>query len=233
MKSIILHIETSTKACSVAISKEKELLALVGSIELEYSHAEKLNVFIEEAMKEAQLKMSDLSAVAVSKGPGSFTGLRIGVSSAKGFAYALSIPLIACDTLTCIAEGFINNHSISSNDLIIPMIDARRKEVYMKVLDSNGGSLSEIEAKVIDSSSFEDDLKEGRKIHLVGDGADKFCEDFKDRPGIIIHKGIFPSASNMISSALRAYNDEAFEDIAYFEPFYLKDFIAIKPRKIF
>lgn len=233
MECIILHIETSTKACSIAISREKKLLSLVESVEMDYSHAENLNVFVEKALKEAQVEMKDLMAIAVSKGPGSFTGLRIGVSSAKGFAYALGIPLISCSTLDCIANGFIEDSAIVANDLVVPMIDARRKEVYMKMFDNNGLALSDIEAKIIDSSSFVEMREKDRKIHLIGDGADKFDSDFEDNEEVIIHKDIYPSASNMINSALNSFKQKSFEDLAYFEPFYLKDFIAIKPRKLF
>lgn len=233
MEAKILHIESATKACSVALSKGDKLLALVEAIDLDYSHAEKLNLYIEEAFKQAQLKTSELSAVAVSKGPGSFTGLRIGVSAAKGFAYALDIHLISCNTLDSLTTGLLSSAKIGENDLLIPMIDARRREVYMKVIDSRLKSLSEIEAKVIDSSSFEDWMEEGRKMHLFGDGADKFSEDFEKIDSIMVHKGIMPSASTMLPQAIHAFEDKRFEDLAYFEPFYLKDFIAIKPKKFF
>ena len=233
MESIILHIETSTKACSVAISKGIDLLSVVESIEIDYSHAEMLNVFIDKALKEANVEMSDLSAIAVSKGPGSFTGLRIGVSSAKGFAYALSVPLISCSTLDCLATGFIGANDVSDKDIVISMIDARRKEVYMKMFDSQGNALSKIEAKIIDENSFNDWREEGRIIHLVGDGADKFSTEFYQNDAVIIHEGIYPTAAHMLGSAFESFTNKTFEDIAYFEPFYLKDFIAIKPRKLF
>jgi tRNA threonylcarbamoyladenosine biosynthesis protein TsaB len=233
MDTIILHIETSTKACSVAISKEMKLLALVESNEAEYSHAEKLNLFIEEALKVADLTMKDLSAVAVSEGPGSFTGLRIGVSTAKGIAYALDLPLIAVSTLRSIAQGFIDSNDLSKKDIIVSTLDARRREVYMQLFDPSLNAQSEIEAKVLDQSSFEELKNKNAHIHLVGDGASKFADEFKDDDQVIVHSNTLPSSAFMIAEAWDAYQKKKFVDSAYFEPHYLKDFIAIKPRKIF
>jgi len=233
MECHILHIETATKACSVAISKNDELVALVEATDINYSHAEKLNLFIEEALLEAKLSIQDLSAVAVSKGPGSFTGLRIGVSTAKGIAYALDLPLLSCNTLDCIAYGFLSANSISDEDLIVPMIDARRKEVYMKIVDSKLANISQIEAKVINDQSFSELIEAGRTIHLVGEGAEKFEMEFESKPFVKVHPKLFPSASFMLPFAYRAFQDKNVEDLAYFEPYYLKDFVAIKPRKLF
>jgi tRNA threonylcarbamoyladenosine biosynthesis protein TsaB len=233
MTPIILHIETATKTCSVALSSGNDLLALKESNDSEYSHSEKLNLFIESALKEANVGMKDLSAVAVSKGPGSFTGLRIGVSSAKGIAYALSLPLISCNTLDCLADGFIQRSDLGETDLIIPMIDARRQEVYMRIVDIKMNRLTEIEAKVIDKDFFSDYFQPGRKIHLIGDGAKKFQALFDGQTNIIIHDDLMPSAAYMMAAATDSFKENNFEDLAYFEPFYLKDFIAIKPRKLF
>ena len=135
MNTYILCIETSTKACSVALAKNGELLALKESIDQDYSHAEQLNLFIEEVMKQAELEFSKLDAISVSKGPGSFTGLRIGVSTAKGLAYALNIPLLSIETLKSMAVGFLRQFPVNKNELLVPMIDARRKEVYMRIFD--------------------------------------------------------------------------------------------------
>jgi tRNA threonylcarbamoyladenosine biosynthesis protein TsaB len=132
----ILNIETSTKACSVALSENNELASFKEAVDLDYSHAEKLNLFIEEAMNTAGIKFSQLNAIAVSKGPGSYTGLRIGVSTAKGLAYALDIPLIAIETPESMASGFINQNILKADALLVPMIDARRKEVYLRVFDT-------------------------------------------------------------------------------------------------
>jgi len=233
MSANILHLETSTKTCSVALSSGSELLSVVEAMDLNYSHAEKLNLFIKEAMETAKVAMKDLSAIAVSKGPGSFTGLRIGVSSAKGLAYALDIPLISCNTLECLAQGFLMKNELSDNDIVIPMIDARREEVYMVKTDNRGKVLSDVEAKVITASSFDKDIKNDNIIHLIGDGSAKFEALFKDVPTIIVHTTFFPSAQYMLPLAKRSFDNEKFVDLAYFEPFYLKDFIAIKPRKIF
>ena len=233
MAPVILHIETSTKTCSIAISSGSRLLAFIESNDADYSHSEKLNGFIEKVFLEAHLKMKELSAVSVSKGPGSFTGLRIGVSSAKGIAYALSIPIISCNTLDCLANGFAQSFAIAKDDLIIPMIDARRLEVYMKVIDGNLNTIEETKAMVIDSNSFESYLTGNRKIHLIGDGAFKFQTHFENHPKIIVYESFLPSAKYMLSSSTESFENNNFEDLAYFEPFYLKDFIAIKPRKIF
>ena len=233
MNEIILNIETSTKVCSVAISQGEAVLSIVESLDENYSHAEKLNLSIEEALAKAKLKMKDLDAISVSKGPGSFTGLRIGVSSAKGFAYALSKPLIACDTLDSLSKGYITKSNISEKDLVIPMIDARRSEVYMKIKDASSKTISEIEAKVIDSNSFDHLEKENRTIHLIGDGASKFSGLFSDSSNIKVHADFHASASYMTPLSYRSFIANKFEDLAYFEPFYLKDFVAIKPRKIF
>ncbi len=233
MDPIILHIETATKTCSIAVSSGSKLLSFKESNDSEYSHSEKLNGFIEKVLAEAKVNMKALNAISVSKGPGSFTGLRIGVSSAKGIAYALSIPIITCNTLDCLASGFIQSFAIGAKDLIIPMIDARRLEVYMKVIDAQLNSIEDTQSKVIDPSSFDLYLKEDRKIHLIGDGAFKFHSIFQDHPQITIHKSFLPSSRFMLSSSYESFELKKYEDLAYFEPFYLKDFVAIKPRKIF
>lgn len=232
MDSIILYIESSTKVCSVAIGKGGQTLALVESHDAEYSHAEKLNLYIEEAMLKAGVNMKELAAIAVSKGPGSFTGLRIGVSTAKGLAYALDIPLIACSTLDSIAYGLLSKNSLKGNDKIVSMIDARRKEVYMKIFTNDLKALSDIEAKVIDENSFEE-LSRENMVHLIGDGAAKFEDQFNENKAVKVYTNILPSAAFMIPEAKNALSLKRFEDLAYFEPYYLKDFIAIKPRKIF
>jgi len=229
----ILHIETSTKVCSVVLSSDRNVLSIKESLDAEYSHAEKLNVFIEQALKEAKKELKDLSAISVSKGPGSFTGLRIGVSSAKGFAFGLNIPLISCDTLDCMASAFLAKNKVEKKDMIIPMIDARRREVYMKIKDSSMNTIAEIEAKVIDKNTFDPYIEQGHSIILIGDGAGKFKDDFKNESNVKVYEDFYTSANHMVESAHSAFEQESFEDIAYFEPFYLKEFIAIKPRKIF
>lgn len=232
MNTNILNIETSTKACSVALANNGKLIAVKEAVDLDYSHAEKLNLFIGEVMKSSGLKYSQLSAIAVSKGPGSFTGLRIGVSTAKGLAYALAIPLISTETLESMAAGFLGKNKNGADELFVPMIDARRKEVYMRIFDRGLNPKSETKAEVIDSSSFKQ-WDAYRKIHLFGDGADKFEVDFKENSRVLIHQGFYPSAKFMVELSNQKFANKYFEDVAYFEPYYLKDFIAIKPRKLF
>lgn len=218
----ILNIETSTKNCSVSIAKDGIQLCLVEEDEENYAHGEKLNQFIDWCLTGAEIELNDIEAVCVSKGPGSYTGLRIGVSSAKGLAYGLNIPLLAIDSLQVLADSQLN----ADVDLIIPMLDARRMEVYTALFDANGNQLTETEAKVIDELSFED-LKD-KKIIFVGDGAEK-CQT------VLAHLNAtfvqtFPSAEYMIQKAEQKFKERLFEDVAYFEPYYLKDFIAGKKK---
>lgn len=140
---------------------------------------------------------------------------------------------LLADTLECLAQGFVKKHAVEEGDIVIPMIDARRREVYMRIINNNGISLSEVEAKVIDASSFDELLKDGNTLHLIGDGALKFEEEFREQDRIVIHHDYFPSACYLVNSAIKLFEANRFEDVAYFEPYYLKDFIAIKPRKIF
>ena len=222
MDKLILHIESATKACSVAISRGEECIAFKEEVDINYSHAEKLNLFVEEVLAEAGLELKDLDAVAVSKGPGSFTGLRIGVAVAKGYAYALSIPMIATSTLKGLYYQLAANNELDAQELVIPMIDARRREVYTQTFSNSGEATNEIHAEVIEKNSF--DSLEAKTIHLIGDGAAKFESDFEADARIRIHANTYPSARYMIPEAVEAFNSNRFEDIAYFEPFYLKDF---------
>ena len=218
----ILNIETSTKNCSVSIAKDGVQLCLVEENEESFAHGEKLNQFIEWCIDGAEITLNDLDAICVSKGPGSYTGLRIGVSSAKGFAFGLNLPLLAINSLQILAEMQINK----GFDLIIPMIDARRMEVYTAQFDTNGNQLTETEAKVIDETSFEE-LK-GKKIVFVGDGAEKCQEDLAHLDATFVQ--IFPSAKYMCEQAEKRFEEKQFEDVAYFEPYYLKDFVAGKKK---
>jgi len=222
--ALILNIETSTKNCSVGLSKDGVCIALKEENNGGYSHAEKLHVFIEEILNDQKLQVSDLDAIAVGKGPGSYTGLRIGVSTAKGLSYAADIPVITIDTLQALAktidikEGFI-----------VPMIDARRLEVYSAIFDTKHQKTRDIQAEIIDETSYSELLKENT-IHFLGDGAHK-CKE------IIIHTNAkfidhkFPSAKEMALLAEEKYTNQDFEDVAYFEPFYLKDFVITPPKK--
>ena len=218
----ILNLETSTKNCSVSIAKDGVQLCLVEESAESFAHGEKLNQFIDWCIEGAEIEWKDLDAVCVSKGPGSYTGLRIGVSSAKGFAFGLDLPLIAINSLQILAESQLNK----GYDLIIPMIDARRMEVYTAQFDTTGNQLTDTEAKVIDETSFEE-LK-GKKIVFVGDGADKCKEALAHLEATFVQ--IFPSAQFMCGVAEKRFNQKSFEDVAYFEPYYLKDFVAGKKK---
>ncbi|MEZ0005279.1 tRNA threonylcarbamoyladenosine biosynthesis protein TsaB [Flavobacterium sp. 28YEA47A] len=218
--SYILNIETATKNCSISIAKDGVTLFCKEMSEQGYSHAEKLHVFIAESLQEVKIDFSDLKAVAVSQGPGSYTGLRIGVSAAKGLCYALNIPLIAIDTLEILARQL----SVADG-LIIPMIDARRMEVYDAVFDSQYNKIHETKAEIITEDSFAD--FEGT-IHLLGDGAMK-CADVLSDSRFVYHSDIiYPSAKEMSSLSFDRHKKSDIVDVAYFEPFYLKDFILHK-----
>lgn len=215
----ILHLETSTKNCSVSISKNGELLCICEEYDQNYGHSEKLHQFVSWALEGAEISMKELDAVCVSKGPGSYTGLRIGVSAAKGFCFGLDIPLISLNSLEILAQSQIDKNF----DLIIPMIDARRMEVYTAIFNGNGKMLSEIEAKILDENSF--DEFNDKKIAFVGDGVEKSKTVIKF-PNAEFLDGIHPSARQMIGLAEKKFQQKEFEDVAYFEPFYLKEFIS-------
>lgn len=217
----ILHLETSTKNCSVAISKNGEMLCLCEEHDQDFGQAEKVHRFVDWAFEGTEIELSDLDAVSVSKGPGSFTGLRIGVSAAKGFCYGLDIPLISLDSLEILAQAQIDQGA----DIIIPMIDARRMDVYTAVYDGNGDRLTAIEALTLEETSFQEYAD--KKVIFVGDGVKKSQEILK------LEKAEFkldthPSAQNMIALVEQKFIQKEFEDVAYFEPFYLKEFVAIK-----
>ena len=227
--SIILGIETSTKVCSIAISKNNQLLAMeeVGGA---YTHAENVNPFIEKVVKKAGINFSDIDAIAVSKGPGSYTGLRIGVSSAKGLCYALNKPLIAIDTLQAMALRMAKQ-STNKNLLFCPMIDARRMEVYTAIYDANNELIKPISAKIIDENSF-DEVLTSHKVMFFGDGASKCKAVLEGNSNALFDDDTLPSAIEINELASKKLNNNELEDVAYFEPFYLKDFIATTPKKI-
>ncbi len=220
----ILNIETATKNCSVSLAHNGETVSLKEINDGGYSHAEKLHEFIKDVIKESKIKITDLDAIAISKGPGSYTGLRIGVSAAKGLCFALNIPLISVNTLKSLA----NSVSIS-NGITIPLLDARRMEVYSEVFKNNN-SMRNVLAEIIDETSFSEYLNE-YEVYFLGDGAEK-CKE------IITHKNAnfidnkFPSAKEMSLLSYEKYKINDIEDVAYFEPFYLKDFLVTKPKKI-
>ena len=226
--SLILALETSTKNCSVALAEDDRVLAVREQATDGYVHAEKLHVFMDEVMRETQRSFNELSAVAVGAGPGSYTGLRIGVSAAKGFCYTLGIPLISFNGLEILAHQLIASEKLASEALIIPMIDARRMEVYTTIFNTSAEMQCDVEAKIIDETSFLE-LK-GQPVYFIGDGAAKCREVLADEqwyfPDII-----FPSAQQLALMAFHKLEEKRFEDVAYFEPFYLKEFRAGKPKK--
>ncbi|KPL11163.1 MAG: tRNA threonylcarbamoyladenosine biosynthesis protein TsaB [Bacteroides sp. SM1_62] len=232
--ALILNLDTSTQICSVALALDGELLGLKESQE-DKSHASLLAVFIKHTLEENAKAISDLDAVAVCKGPGSYTGLRIGVSTAKGLAYGSGIPLISVDTLSSMATGVIHGHLLQNEALpedksflLCPMIDARRMEVYTAVFLPSGEMIEPIAAKIIQENSFKDILEQNRVV-FFGNGAAK-CRDTIKHPNAIFLEGIETSASYMVSLAESAWQQKHFEDVAYFEPFYLKDFLATIPK---
>ncbi len=201
-------------------------LALVELNEGQFSHAEKLHTFILDALKKANKEMQDIDAVAVSKGPGSYTGLRIGVSAAKGICFALDIPLISISTLNSLARSI----TVKKDELIIPLLDARRMEVYSAVFNAKYEQIRAIEAEIIDKRSFEAYLH-SKKVNFLGDGASK-CEEIIKNKNAIYLADFYPSAKQMVHLSYKKYISKNFEDVAYFEPFYLKDFVAGKPKNI-
>lgn len=219
----ILNIETATKNCSVGISANGVTISLQEVAEAGYSHAEKLHVFIEQVLADAEISFSDLSAIAVSRGPGSYTGLRIGVSAAKGLCYALKIPLIATDTLKALAL-----QAAKTDGVVVPMIDARRMEVYSSVFDRSGENIRDIRAEIIDENSFS---KLSGKVYFVGDCAEKCKPVLIDQNFIFLENVIYPSAKEMSKLSFDKFTNQEFEDVAYFEPFYLKDFLVTTSKK--
>ena len=238
-QALILHIETATDICSVALSKGDHLLSLVESGQ-ERSHAKLLNPFIHQAFREAGLELKELNAVAVSMGPGSYTGLRIGISTAKGISYALEIPLLASGTLENMAHGILDHPELrsilkeegkgsSGSVLLCPMLDARRMEVYAGFYTLGLEVFREVSADIIDESSYREILDQHR-VFFFGNGSGK-CREALAHPGAHFLEDVHPSAASMIIPVFERYQQQRFEDVAYFEPFYLKDFIATTPKK--
>ena len=216
----ILNIETSTKACSVALHKNGELIVFREDVTTNFSHSEKLLKFISELFSDEKLSLSDLDAIAVSMGPGSYTGLRIGVSTAKGLCYGLDIPLISNSTLKAMSFGMALEIKA---DLYCPMIDARRMEVYSAFFDINNTEVRKIQADIINENSYKKELE--KKVVFFGDGSEKLIEKIKNKNAIFV-SDIHPSAKNMGLLSYQKFTKSLFEDLAYFEPFYLKDFVA-------
>lgn len=218
--ALILNIETTTTNCSVSLSKKGETLVLREDYNVNYSHAESLHVFIDEVVKSAKIDLSNIDAIAVSKGPGSYTGLRIGVSAAKGLCYALDKPLISVSTLESLSyqvkidQGFV-----------VPMLDARRMEIYSAVFKANLNQVREIRAEILDENSFSEYLSK-EKVYFIGNGVEKAKTVIRNENAIFIENKL-PSANELGNLAYQKYLKSEFEDVAYFEPYYLKDFIPL------
>lgn len=225
--ALILSIETATPVCAVALHEESQLLGEVRLLK-DKSHSGKLAVIIDDLIHGLGFKIQDITAVAVSEGPGSYTGLRIGASTAKGLCYGLNIPLIAVNSLTALAAQL--KQFIGPDDLLLPMFDARRMEVYCQVLDKNLNVLQDTEPIIIDDKSFCNFLEKHR-VYLFGDGAAK-CKPVINHPNSLYIEGVNPSAITVGELAYIKYLEKKLEDIAYFEPFYLKEFKAGKPKSL-
>ena len=222
----ILHIETSTKQCSVALAyKGKPLFSRVLNSE-SFSHNEKLHLFISEVLEEANLKPKQLDAISVSKGPGSYTGLRIGVAAAKGFCFALDIPLIALNSLEILVQGVTQ----AEVELIIPMMDARRMEVYTAIFDGSKNWINQTSALVLNQNSFKEIVKD-KTVLFLGNGTNKFQELIPEINLTHSFENNYPNAIDMVELTWGKYISEDFESLAYFEPFYLKDFQTTTPKK--
>lgn len=220
----ILYLETSSKNCSVAISDNEKLLCLTEEVSENYKQSESLHTFVEWALEGAEISLKDIEAVSLGRGPGSYTGLRIGASSAKGFCYGLKVPLIAVNSMESMIEPFLDGNY----ELVIPLVDARRMEVYTAVYDGNTGQeISATEAKILDENSFEE-FKD-KKVLFVGDGSKKAKEILR-LPNADFNEDVYPSAQYLIRKTIEKLEKKEFEDIAYFEPFYLKDFHGVKKK---
>jgi tRNA threonylcarbamoyladenosine biosynthesis protein TsaB len=230
--ALILHIESSTEVCSVALALNGKLLDLEENLEGQ-SHSELLTSFIELILERNKLKATNIDAYAVSKGPGSYTGLRIGVSVAKGLCYASGKPLIGISTLDAMSYYIIQNQEefgikLKNNSMVCPLIDARRMEVYQTIYNHQGECIAPISARIIDEYSFNEMLK-SNEIFFLGNGATK-CKEVLSSPNAKFIEPYKASARFMTLLAENYFNMNKFEDVAYFEPFYLKDFIATTPK---
>jgi len=230
----ILQIETATTVCSVALAKDGKSIA-VKQVDQHNIHAEVITVFIDELLAETGSHYKDIDAIAVSCGPGSYTGLRIGISTAKGLCFALEKPLIAIETLQSMTHGIIDDpaqlttHNLQPSTLLCPMIDARRMEVYTAIFNTKGENIVPTAAEIIDENSFAELLKENQ-ILFFGDGAEKCREVLGNNINAHFQPGFINSATHLTKKAVEKFVNKDFEDVAYFEPFYLKDFIVGKKK---
>ena len=222
--ALILGIETSTKNCSVALFKDGIVIAEMESITDSYTHAEQLTLFIQDVIDSANISLNKVEAVALSMGPGSYTGLRIGTSTAKGLCYALDIPLIAISTLKAMAFAIGKNENSA---IYCPMIDARRMEVFSALYDSNNKQVRGVQADVVDENTYTEFLAD--ETIFFGDGSLK-CQEIINHKNAKFIEGINPSAKNLGILANTKFENKDFENVAYFEPYYLKDFVAGKKK---
>ena len=225
MDTLILNIETATTNCSVALSRNGKTIILKEDFDKNYSHAERLHVYIDAVLKEAGVSKKELHAIAISKGPGSYTGLRIGVSAAKGLCFALDIPLISVATLKSLA------HQVTgANGFIVPMLDARRLEVYAAIFDAKHEQIHKTEAQILNENAFAHYLNQGN-VYFIGNGVEK-TKTLIQHPNAIFIENKLPSANDMALLAFQKYIEKDFEDVAYFEPYYLKDFVAFNKAEV-
>ena len=222
--AIILALDTSTKNCSVALFNGNKIIALKEQNSDGYTHAEQLTLFIDQVVKSASVTLKEIKAIAISKGPGSYTGLRIGTSTAKGLCYALDIPLISISTLKAMAFTMTKSHVA---DIYCPMIDARRMEVFSAVYNVKNNEIRGVQADVVDEQSYTNFLN--NEVLFFGDGALK-CKEIINHKNAKFIEGIYPSAKNLGILANAKFENKDFEDVAYFEPYYLKDFVAGKKK---
>lgn len=215
--AFLLHIESAAKNCSVSIAKDGKILALVEEVSEDYSHAEKLPLFINYALEGAKIKLKELDGLCVDKGPGSYTGLRIGVSVAKGLCFGLNIPLITLDSLSILAQPISKEKAY-----FIAMLDARRKEVYTCIFDETKKRLTPIEALVLEENSF--DKYPENQTYILGDSSIKASQILKKNFHYL--DSLYPSSRDMVKLAHQLFEEKKFEKIDFFEPFYLKDFVS-------
>ncbi len=223
--ALILNIETATKNCSVSLAKDGKVLAIQEVNNGNYSHAEQLHPLINKVFEIAKYQPLELNAIAVSKGPGSYTGLRIGVSAAKGLCFALDKPLIAVDTLSSLSQSVDG----VTDGVIIPMLDARRMEVYAAVFDNDYNQIRDIKAEIVEENTYVNYLN-NTKVYFVGDAVSK-CKEVIHHENAVFVEDKYPSAAQMAKISYDKYKKSDIENVAYFEPFYLKDFIVIPEKK--
>lgn len=222
---LLLHIETATDTCSAALSENGKIIGLKETIGTR-SHASVLAVFIDALLNEKKITVADLDAIAVSKGPGSYTGLRIGVATAKGLCYGADKPLISVNTLQSMAAAFVLNKKNKENCLFCPLIDARRMEVYFALFDKDLCFVESTAAIILDETILAKQLKKS-KIYFFGDGAEKLNPLLANNENAVFDSDFSPTAVGMVNLAEKKFNSNDFENLAYFEPFYLKDFIGV------